>query len=72
MPRVIDKESSKYQRFRARRAHQGMKLLRVWVPNPTAPGFREEAERQAAILRGAPEEHETLAFIDAALSLEHD
>lgn len=72
MPQVIDKEPSKYQRFRAKRAHQGMKLLRVWVPNPVAPGFREEAARQAAILRGAPEEEEALAFIDATLGSKTD
>lgn len=43
-----------------------MKLLRVWVPDPHAPGFREEAERQASLLRGAPEEREALDFIEAA------
>jgi hypothetical protein len=49
-----------------------MKLLRVWVPNPAAPGFREEAACQAAILPGAAEEREALAFIDATLGLEND
>mgnify|MGYP000983862701 CR=1 FL=1 len=29
-----------------------------------APGFAEEARRQAALLRGAPEEIEALAFIE--------
>lgn len=72
MSQVVDRDSSKYQRFRARRAHQGMKLLRVWVPNPHAPGFREEAARQAAILQGAPEEQETLAFIEAVAGAETD
>ena len=43
-----------------------MKLLRVWVPDPRAPGFHEEAHRQALLLRGAPEEGEALDFIDAA------
>jgi hypothetical protein len=42
-----------------------MKLLRMWVPDPTAPGFAEEARGQAVLLRGAPEEIETLAFIEA-------
>jgi len=36
------------------------------VPDVNAPGFAEEAERQAAMLRGAPEEAEVLAFIEAA------
>jgi Protein of unknown function (DUF3018) len=43
-----------------------MKLLRVWVPDPRAPGFRQEAERQAMLLRNAPEERDALDFIEAA------
>lgn len=43
-----------------------MKLLRVWVPDPSAAGFREEACRQARLLRAAPEEMAALGFIEAA------
>ena len=43
----------------------GMKLLRLWVPDPSAPGFAEEAKRQGRLLRGRPEEVEALAFIEA-------
>lgn len=46
-----------------------MKLLRIWVPDPHAPGFREEAHRQALLLRDAPEEREALDFIEAAADL---
>lgn len=56
----------KFQRYRANRRASGMKLLRVWVPDPRAPGFRSEAERQALLLRNAPEERDALDFIDAA------
>jgi hypothetical protein len=45
-----------------------MKLLRFWVPDPNAPGFREEADRQATLLRGTPEEHEALDFIEVAVA----
>jgi hypothetical protein len=45
-----------------------MKLLRVWVPDPRRPEFAREAERQAKLLRGRPEEKEALAFIEAAFS----
>jgi hypothetical protein len=41
-----------------------MKLLRVWVPDPSSPGFREEARRQAKMLRGCPEQEEALDFIE--------
>ncbi len=67
MPRPAKNDGlDKFGRYRASQRAQGMKLLRVWVPDPRAPGFREEARRQAALLRGAPEEEEALDFIEAA------
>lgn len=59
-------QDSKFQRYRASRRAQGMKLLRVWLPDPRQAGFAKEASRQAALLRGAPEETEALLFIEAA------
>lgn len=56
--------SDKFRRYRGRQAAKGMKLLRMWVPDPNAPGFRDEAERQARLLRGASEEAEALDFIE--------
>ena len=55
----------KFRRLRAERKARGMKLVRIWVPDPKAPGFAEEARRQAALLRGAPEELEALDFFEA-------
>jgi Antitoxin MazE-like len=66
MPRAAKRDGlDKFRRFRLDRKARGMKLLRIWVPDPKAPGFAEEARRQAALLRGAPEELETLDFIEA-------
>lgn len=59
-------KSEKFRRYRAAKHAQGLRLVRVWVPDPTVPGFREEARRQAALLRSAPEEADALAFLDAA------
>jgi len=56
---------TKFQRYREAKRHKGMELLRIWVPDPAAEGFREEVARQAALLRGAPEEAEALRFIDS-------
>lgn len=56
----------KFSRYRATRRARGMKLVRVWVPDPRAPGFEAEARRQAALLRGAPEEAEAIDFISAS------
>lgn len=71
MPEVIAPDGlNKFQRYRASKRRQGMKLLRVWVPDPAAPGFAAEARRQAALLRGAPEEREALDFIESAADFE--
>lgn len=67
MPRPARVESrDKFQRYRAAQKKRGMKLVRLWVPDPKAPTFRREARRQAQLLRGAPEEQEALDFIEAA------
>jgi hypothetical protein len=67
MPRPTPLDGlDKFQRYRSSRKARGMKLLRVWVPDPTLPAFRDEARRQAALLRGAPEEQEALIFLDIA------
>ena len=68
MPRAAKQDGlDKFRRLRANRRAQGMKLLRIWVPDPKAPGFAAEARRQAALLRGAPEEQDALDFIEAAM-----
>jgi len=67
---TTEENSSKFQRYRARQAAQGMRLLRVWVPNPQSLGFAEEARRQAALLCGMPEETDTLDFIESVADLD--
>jgi hypothetical protein len=68
MPRVRQKDDglSKFQRHRRKKQHEGMRLIRIWVPDVNAPGFAEEAARQGRLLRGAPEEIEATEFIEAA------
>jgi len=69
MPRPAPNDGkSKFQRYRESQRKKGMKLVRIWVPDAKAPGFAEEAERQAKLLRGAPEELEALDFIEAVLA----
>ena len=53
------------RRYRASQKRRGMKLVRLWVPDPKAPGFR----RQALLLRGALEEREALDCIEAVAAL---
>jgi hypothetical protein len=67
MPRPARQDGlDKFRRYRATQRDRGMKLVRLWVPDPKAPGFRQQARRQARLLRGAPEERDALDFIEAA------
>ena len=56
-----------FLRSRANRKADGTKLVRLLVPDPRSPEFVVLAERQAAALRGAPEEQDALDFIEAAM-----
>ncbi|HEY4114277.1 MAG TPA: antitoxin MazE-like protein [Rhizomicrobium sp.] len=57
-------EFDKFRRYRESRKAQGLRLLRLWVSDPRTASFRRKAKRQAALLRGAPEEEEALSFIE--------
>lgn len=63
-PKLIEDGPTKIQPHRQQR--RGMKLLRVWMPDPNRPEFAAEAKRQGLILRGRAEEVEALSFIAAA------
>ena len=65
-PKAARDAESKFRRYRQAQRQRGMRLLRVWVPDPRRPEFAVEAARQAAMLRGRPEEQEALAFAEAA------
>jgi Protein of unknown function (DUF3018) len=62
------KDLSKFQRYRKQKQQQGMKLLRVWIPDRHRPEFAAEAQRQGKLLRGRPEETEALEFIASAFA----
>lgn len=65
--------ADKFRRFRARRKAEGLKEVRLWVRDPTAPNFRAEIERQVGVLAGAPEEDEVMREIAAGWAgLEED
>ncbi len=59
MPRPTNPDQSAHSNF----VH-GRRLLGIWVPDTSAPGFAAEAARQARLLRGAPEEAEALDYIE--------
>ncbi len=41
---------SKFQRYRIAQKGRGMKLLRIWAPDPGKPEFAAEAARQGKLL----------------------
>ncbi|MCB8875980.1 antitoxin MazE-like protein [Acidisoma silvae] len=57
---------TKFQRYRQRQQHRGMKMLRIWVPDTSHPEFAAEARRQGEMLRGRPEEADATNFIAEA------
>lgn len=57
---------TKFQRYRQQQRRRGMKLLRIWVPDPNRPEFAAEAKRQGLALRRRADEAEALGFINAA------
>lgn len=61
-------EASKFARYRARKKAQGLRELRMWVPDVNSPEFNAQAEREAKLLRGAPEEQDALDFIEAIVA----
>jgi Protein of unknown function (DUF3018) len=55
----------KVRSFRQRQRAKGMRLLQIWVPDVTAPGFKAEAHRQSLLAANSPQEAEDQAFVDS-------
>lgn len=67
-----DKPQGRQQRTRAKvAAHRdrlralGLRPIQIWVPDVRAPGFAEEARRQALLIANAVGEAEDQAFIES-------
>lgn len=51
--------------YRQKMRAAGFRPVQIWVPDTNAPGFREEAARQSAILAAAPDDQTVLQEIEA-------
>ena len=56
---------TKFQRYRRAQADKGMKLLRVWVPDPTRPELARKTVASASAAARPSREAEALTFIEA-------
>lgn len=57
--------SDKFRKYRASKRRQGLKLVRLWLPDPKSAGVRRRIRRQCLALRGTPADREALDFIEA-------
>ncbi len=67
MPHTRIKPISKFQRYRRSKQLKGMRLLRLWVPDPHSAEFKKQIKRETALLRKAPEQLEATRFIQVAM-----
>jgi hypothetical protein len=53
------------QNYRQKLRAAGFKQVQVWVPDPKAPGFAEECQRQSLLAQQAPKNLEDLEALAA-------
>ena len=63
MAQTSSPNARRVQRRRDKLRSQGMRPLQIWVPDTRAPGFAEEAARQARLIAETTTEEE-LDFLD--------
>lgn len=57
--------SDKFKKYRASKRRQGLKLVRMWLPDPKSASVRRRIRHQCLALRGTPADREALDFIEA-------
>ena len=59
----------KVSAHRARLRAQGLRPIRIWVPDVRCPQFIKEARRQSRLIASSPTEADDQAFIDSISDL---
>ncbi len=59
---------SKFQRYRAKKKAQGLKEVRLWVPDANSPQFKAQMALAEKEYRGLPKDPELDAFMEANLA----
>ena len=53
----------KFRAYRARKKANGLREVRLWLPDVRSPGFRKEAIRQAALLDRSDDERQAASMM---------
>ena len=59
----------KVRAYRERLRQQGLRPLQIWVPDVSAPGFGQEAHRQALAVAESSQAGDDQAFVDSVSDL---
>jgi hypothetical protein len=65
MPPAVKPSRDKVRAHRERLRAQGLRPIRIWVPDVRSPAFRAEAHRQSLLIASSPHEEEDQAFVDS-------
>ena len=62
------RKREKAERYRARLRKQGLRLIQMWVPDTSAPGFKEMVREQSLRVSRSPNEKRDIEFVEALQS----
>lgn len=67
-----DHAPNKFARYRARKKAAGLREIRMWVPDVSAPGFQERLNDQIARINASRSSREALDWIEAVAADDPD
>ncbi|WP_026379534.1 antitoxin MazE family protein [Afifella pfennigii] len=64
--KATKKPAERVKSYRERMRTRGLRPVQLWLPDTSAPGFKERVRRQSAAIAASPGEKEMLDFVEAA------
>jgi hypothetical protein len=72
VPKQVKTIGERVRSHRAQLRAQGLRPIQIWVPDVRAPGFKEEARRQALAVAEADLRDDVMDFLEAAQDVGDD
>ena len=63
-------DSNKFKRYRQRLKDRGLRQIQLWVPDTSRPGFDRMLADQLREVESAPDDNESLDFIEGVADWE--